>query len=140
MQWGFDVGVGLDVGDEEKSSLGGEEKSRLGGKDTLGFLLLAKAVAGEGLGDAERFWNCASCSSKIFKTLLLPAFPRGGQRGKKLPPPALVLLKKLQLLGGAARKHCRYQTALTDSRLKVSRTEKCFRGAGMELGTGGAWH
>lgn len=92
------------------------------------------------MGAAETFWNCASCSSKIFKTLLLPAFPRGGQRGKKLPPPGLVLLKNLQLLDGAARKHCRSQTALTDPRLKVSRTEKCFREVGMELGTGGARH
>lgn len=110
--------------------MGDEEESRCGGKNTLGFLLLTKPAVGEGSGAAEQFWNCTSHSPKIFKTLLLAAFPPGGQSREKLPPPALVLLKKLKLLGGAIRKHCRSQIALTDLRIKVSRTEKCFRGAG----------
>lgn len=111
--------------------MGDKEKGRFGGKNTLGFLLLAKPVVGEALGAAEQFWNCASHSPKVFKTLLLPAFPLGGQNREKLLPPAVVFCKKLKLLGGVVWKHCRFQITLRDLRLKASRTEKCFRGAGM---------
>ena len=75
-----------------------DEESTLHSKNALGFLLLAKPVVGEGLGEcrAERFWNCVSCSPKTFKPLLLPAFPTKHHSREKLPPQVLVLLKKLQ--------------------------------------------
>lgn len=91
------------------------------------------------VGAAEQFWNCASHSPKVFKTLLLAAFPLGVQSREKLLPPALVFCKKLKLLGGVVWKHCRFQIALRDLRLKASRTEKCFRGAGMGRERGTAW-
>lgn len=77
--------------------MGDEEKSRSGGKNTLGFLPLVKPVVGEALGAAEQFWNCASRSPKVFKTLLLPAFPQGRSEQGDIATPSLGLIYSTSL-------------------------------------------
>lgn len=62
-----------------------------------------------------------------------------GQSREKLPPPALLLLKKLRLLGGVLWKHCRSQVGLRNLKVKASRDKEALQRDRDAEGGGTAW-